>query len=168
MDTTSTLVNHPSFADDSSRDPAVRSDTSAGTLLVEGNGVAVGTWKFYDVTASLDEQTGGGTTRTILQVEAHRSSPLANFKFRLVSRTGVIRPGTFSLNARDADPLVEASWELDGEYYRHINGNGVVVIEEYDGKRVKGHFALHLSPVNPSSPRTPQQLTGRFDQVVLR
>lgn len=168
MDTSSRPGNIPPIDTTGRLDPSLRSDTTSGTLEVVGTGAVQGRWKFYDVTASLDERTGGGTTTTVLQFEAHRVSPNANFKFRLVSTTGNIRSGSYSLNAPDADPTIEASWDLDGIHFRHMNGNGVITITSFDGKRMKGSFALSLAPVNPSGPKTPQDVRGTFDQEVVQ
>lgn len=142
----------------------MRKDTIDGTLTVKGSGAVNGEWKFYDVTASLDEQAGGGATMTILQLEAHRMQPNANFRLRLVSRTGAIHSGTFSLNSPGGDPRVEVSCDLDGNYFRDVNGNGAVTITSYDGVRVKGSFAFSLPPLNPGAPNTPLTLRGTFDQ----
>lgn len=168
MDTTSRPVSDPMVPVDSAGDPAMRRDTVDGTLTVTGSGAMTGKWKFYDVTASLDEQARGGSAATVLQIEGHRAAPGANIRIRLVSGTGAIHPGTFSLNAPDADPRVEASWDIDGNYYRDLNGNGSVTISSYDGKRITGSFALQLAPLNPAAPKTLQELRGVFDQRVMK
>ncbi len=168
MDTTSRPVADPMVAMDSGGDPSMRRDTVDGTLVVKGSGAENGEWKFFDVTASLDEQAGGGATMTILQLEAHRMDPSVNFRIRLVSRTGAIHPGTFSLNNPGGDPRVEVSWDANGNYFRDMNGNGAVTITSYDGARVKGTFAFSLPPLNPSAPKTPLTLRGTFDQQVMK
>lgn len=140
-------------------------DTTDGTLTVNGSGAIKGTWTFHDVSAQLDEKSGGGTTTGTLSVEAHDGPANLHFRIRLRNEGGAIAAGSYTIDGKQRK--LDARWESGRLMFNSVfGGDGTVELTSIGNGRVVGRFDLTLNSADKQG--EPQTITGRFNQALIK
>lgn len=139
-------------------------DPKMGGLSLAAEGPHPGEWTFKDVNGSVQEIAGGGTTQTMLQLEAH-SEPV-HFKLRLTSADGEVRPGRYGIG--EAERRLDATYENAGVYYTAAgtNAKGTVELTSISDDRAVGRFDLTLETLSETPASS--KVSGTFDMIVQR
>lgn len=139
-------------------------DPKMGGLSLAAEGPHPGEWTFKDVNGSVQEIAGGGTTQTMLQLEAH-SEPV-HFKMRLITADGELRPGRYGIG--DAERRLDATYENAGVYYTAsgAKAKGTVELTSISDDRAAGRFDLTLETLSETPASS--KVSGTFDMIVQR